>query len=135
MSEENVEIVRAIYRGWARGNLGAALPFYDPEVKLESFNYSAPGESFVGHGPDGIRQFVRDFLSDVDDYRLIAEEVIRLDDEHVLVVGYHTARGRQSGVPVRDPALTVWRFREGRVVRLIIGRDRDRVVEAAGLRE
>ena len=133
MSQENMEIVCTIYQGWERGNLDAALAFYDPEVVLESFNYSAPGESFVGHGPDGIRRFVRGFLSDFDDYRLVAEEVIKLDDEHVLVVGYHTARGRQSGVPVRDPALTVWRFRNGRVVRLIIGRDRERVLEAAGL--
>jgi ketosteroid isomerase-like protein len=135
MSQENVEIVCAIYREWERGNLDAALRFYDSEVMLESFNYNAPGEIFVGHGLDGIRQFVRGFLTDFDDYRLIAEEVIKLDDEHVLVVGYHTARGRKSGVPVRDPALTMWRFRDKRIVRLIIGRDRERVVEAAGLRK
>jgi hypothetical protein len=49
-----VEIVRGYPPGWVRGNLGAALPFYDPEVKLESFNYNTPGENFVGHGPDGI---------------------------------------------------------------------------------
>ena len=135
MSAENVEIVRGVYRGWSQGDLGAGLPFYDPEMTFESFNYGDATERFVGHGPEAVQRLVAEFLTDLSNYRLIAEEVIALDADHVFVNGYHTATGRQSGVPVRDPAFTLWRFRDGRVVALIIGRDRAQVLAAAGLSE
>ena len=37
MSEENVEIVRRIYVEWERGNLAAAVEWFDPEIAFETF--------------------------------------------------------------------------------------------------
>lgn len=135
MTEENVEIVRRIYEELERGNLKAAREFYDPEILVEGFSYSNPSERFVGRGFDDLTRYVRPFLSEWRDYRIIGEEFVALDADHVFVTGHHTAIGRGSGVPVRDPAHALWTLRDGRVVAFRIGRDRKQILEAAGLSE
>ncbi|MDQ3728404.1 MAG: nuclear transport factor 2 family protein [Actinomycetota bacterium] len=135
MSQENVEIVRRIYEELGQGNLSAVPEFYDPEILVEGFNYSNPTEHFVGRGIDAIADYVRAFLSEFRDYRIIGEEFSALNGDHVFVRGHHAAIGRESGVPVRDPAHALWTLREGRVVELRIGRDRKQLFDAAGLSE
>jgi len=134
MSRENVEIVRGIYTEWERGNLQAGRILYDAEI-YESFNYGDPTRHFAGRGADDIQRFMRDFLADWRDYRLFGEEFSTPDEDHVLVRGHHTAVGRQSRAPVRDPAFTLWTFRDGRIVEFRIGRDPQPLLEAAGLQE
>lgn len=134
MSKENLATVRGIYAEWEKGNLRAALPALDPELTFVTFMPDS-NEVVVAHGIDELAEFMREWFNQWAEYRLMAEEVVEPDDEHVLVVGHHTARGRQSSVEVRDRVVTAWRFRDVRVVQLVIGRDRDQVVEAAGLSE
>ena len=133
MSEANVEIVRRIYEELGRGNLRALPQFYDPDILVEGFSYSNPTEHFVGRGFDELTRYVRAFLSEFRDYRIVGEEFVAVDDNHVFVSGHHTAIGRESGVPVRDPAHALWTLRGGRVVEFRIGRDRTQILEAAGL--
>lgn len=134
MSHENVETVKGIYAEWEKGNFRAALPVLDREITFETFMPDS-NEIVAKHGLDRLDDFMRDWFGQWEDYRLIADEIQELDEAHVLGGGHHTARGRQSGIPVRDPAFTLWRFRDGRVTRLIIGRDCAKVVRAAGLSE
>ena len=53
MSQENVEIVRAIYAEWERGNVEAALPVFDPAITFETFMPDA-SENVLLHGLDEI---------------------------------------------------------------------------------
>ena len=53
MSEENIEIVRAMYSSWEQGDFNAGAADLDPHVTFV-VSPSFP-ESGVYHGPDGIR--------------------------------------------------------------------------------
>jgi ketosteroid isomerase-like protein len=133
MSQENVEVVRDIYAEWARGNMGAGVEKFDPEIVFESFMPDAQ-DWVVARGVEEIDAFMREFLAQWADYRLIGEE-FRDAGTKVFVAGRQTARGRQSGAEVELPMLSVWTFRADRVVGLRFTPSRQEALEAAGLRE
>ena len=133
MSQENVEVVRDIYAQWARGNMEAGVETFDPEIVFESFMPDAQ-DSVVARGVEEIEAFMREFLAQWANYRLIGEE-FRDAGNKVFVAGRQTARGRQSGAEVEQPMLSVWTFRADRVVGLRFTPSRDEALEAAGLRE
>jgi ketosteroid isomerase-like protein len=134
MSQENVEVVRQIYAEWQRGNMKAGVERFDPEIVFESFMPDAT-ERIVVNGPAKVEAFMREFLRDWRDYRLIGDEYRKASPTRVFVRGRQAAIGRESGVAVEDTMLSVWTFRDGKVVHLIFDRDRRRALEAAGLEE
>ena|SRR5215216_984164 len=133
MSQENVELVRDIYAQWARGNMGAGVETFDPGIVFESFMPDAH-DWVVARGVDEIGAFMREFLAQWANYRLIGEEFRDAGDK-VFVAGRQAARGRQSGAEVELPMLSVWTFRADRVVGLRFTPSRQKALEAAGLSE
>jgi ketosteroid isomerase-like protein len=133
MSRENVERVRRTYAEWERGHMSAGVELFDPEIVFESFMPDA-NEKVVANGPEEVGRFMREFLAQWRDYRLIGDEFRELDGESVLVTGRQTATGRHSGVAVEDEIFSIWTFRDGQVVRLLfdVG-DRQKALEAGGL--
>jgi ketosteroid isomerase-like protein len=134
MSEENVEIVQRVYDEWKLGNLGAAVPLFDPELVFESFMPDS-SERIVARGLEEVAAFMRDFLVQTREYRMIGEEYREVGKDTVFVAGRQATIGRQSGVPIDGPAFWVWKFRDGKVVRLLFETDRQKALEAAGLSE
>jgi|ERR671910_1437495 ketosteroid isomerase-like protein len=134
MSQENVkDIVRRIYSMWQRGNFADAH-FFHPEVVFESVMPDS-SERVVAHGPDGVETFMREFLSQWRDYRVSGRDFRQVGATTVLVEGHQSGTGRRSGVAVESPMFSVWTFRNGKVIRLIMEFDRPTALKAAGLRE
>jgi ketosteroid isomerase-like protein len=133
MSQENVELVRQIYAQWARGNMWAGVEMFDTEIVFESFMPDA-NDRVVAHGPDEIEAFMREFLAQWANYRLIGEE-FRAVGAKVFVAGRQAARGKQSGAEVEQPMHSVWTFRGGRVVGLRFTPFHEEALEAVGLSE
>jgi ketosteroid isomerase-like protein len=133
MPRDNVEIVRRVYDEWARGNMNAAVDLFDPELVFESFMPDA-NERVVARGPEGVEAFMREFLGQWRNYRLMGSEFRSVGRDRVFVAGRQTATGRQSGVAVDDTMHSVWTFRDDQVVHLLFERDREKALEAAGLR-
>jgi ketosteroid isomerase-like protein len=133
MSQENVEVVRQIYAQWARGNMWAGVEMFDTEIVFESFMPDA-NDRVVAHGPDEIEAFMREFLAQWANYRLIGEE-FRAVGAKVFVAGRQAARGKQSGAEVEQPMHSVWTFRGGRVVGLRFTPFHEEALEAVGLSE
>src|SRR4051812_40850670 len=79
----------------------------------------------------------RTLLSPWEEFRLEASEYRVLDPERVLVLDRLSGRGKTSGVDLgRIQSQGAWLFhvRDGRVTRMVRYMDRDRALEAAGLR-
>jgi ketosteroid isomerase-like protein len=133
MSQENVELVRQIYAQWARGNMWAGVEMFDTEIVFESFMPDA-NDRVVAHGPEQIEAFMREFLAQWANYRLIGEE-FRAVGAKVFVAGRQAARGKQSGAEVEQPMHSVWTFRGGRVVGLRFTPFHEEALEAVGLSE
>jgi ketosteroid isomerase-like protein len=114
--------------------MGAGVGVFDPEIVFKSFMPDS-SERVVSRGPDEVAAFMREFLAQWRDYRLIGDEFRQVGADTVLVVGRQAATGRQSGVAVEGPTCSVWSFQGGKVVQLIFDPDRRNALEAAGVKE
>jgi len=120
MSEENVEAVRGVYERWAEGDLGAGVELFDPEVEFVlSVEFPDTG---TYHGPEAIESWMRQFLEPWERLTIAAEELTASGDTVIARV-LQSGVGAGSGVPASVRYVQVWRFREGRVVRLENMRD------------
>ena len=129
MSQENVEVVRAICEDFARGDYETALKRLDENVEFVSH---ASGRSWDGR--EETRQGMTSFMETWDDYYYEVRDVIDRGDQ-VLVEGWQRARGKSSGVDVSEPIYTVFTVRGGSVTSYRLFRDRAEALEAVGLSE
>jgi ketosteroid isomerase-like protein len=132
MPQPNVEIVRRIYAEFERGNFAAAVEWYDPEIRFETWMPDAR-ENITVHGLAELRKFMSNWFAQWRNYRVIGDEFREVGNDKVLVDGRQAATGHQSGAEVESPFLSVWTFRDGKVVELVLHRDKDKLLEAAGL--
>ena len=127
MSQENVEIVRAIYERWEHGAsasdlIAADVEYVNPEYAVE------PGTR------RGRASFAA-VLSSYEDFKLEIERFIDAGDEAVVVCAHYTARGRGSGVQLGGEHGYVWTIRDGVAARFRWFQSHGEALEAAGLAE
>lgn len=68
-------------------------------------------------------------------FRSEIEEVIHADEKHVVTAVRDSGRIRGSETEVSNRLFHVWTFGDGTIVRLWVHTDRNRALEAAGLRD
>jgi ketosteroid isomerase-like protein len=133
MSQADVDLVRAAWEAWQRGDMEAIFAFYDPAIVWDQTHYEASELSAVYHGHDGIRRFFREWLAPFESYHAQGEEFIDAG-EAVVVRIRQGGRGKQSGAAVEMPAYwQVYRLRDGRAVRIEVYRFEAAALEAVGL--
>jgi ketosteroid isomerase-like protein len=134
MSYQNVDIVRASWDAWSRGDMDALFEFYDPAVEWDMTHSYIP-DMGVFHGHDGIREFFREWRAFFAEYHAEPEQFIAADD-NVIVRVRQGGRGRSSTVGVEMPGYwQVYRLRDGRAVRVEIYRDEAEALKAVGMRK
>src|SRR5436190_2493807 len=131
MSQENVEIVRRVYEGWARGDFSEGGVF-DPEVEFEMPD--GP-EGASTRGFDAMRLTWQAGLNAWDDSRAEPTRFIDAGKDVIVVLNHIQARGKGSGAAVDADTATVWRLDAGKGVSLALYWDNEKAVEAAGLWE
>ena len=131
-----MDLVRASWEAWERGDMEAIFAFYDPDIVWDTTHYDLPGASGVYHGHDGVRQFMRTWLASFESYYAHAEEFIDAG-ESVVVRLWQGGRGKQSGVEVKMPPYwQVYRLGEtGRALRVDVYRDESEALKAVGLED
>ncbi len=135
MSRENVELVRAAWQAWERGDMEAIFAFYDPAIVWDQTHYGAAELRAIYHGHDGIRRFFREWLAPFEGYHAHAEEFIDAG-EAVVVRIRQGGRGKQSGAEVEMPPYwQVYRLREGRAIGIEVYGNQGEALAAVGLRE
>ncbi len=129
MSQENVEIVRSIFRGWAEGEVDGMLPFFREDIE-----YRPMEERGAVHGHDALRRYFNRWMEPWDEFQVGPTEFEQSGDSVFNGVEMK-ARGRRSGVETRMEYWQVWRFRDGKVTRWEEYQDRAEAREAVGLTE
>jgi len=129
MSQENVEIVKAVFRGLDDAGVDGMLPFLH-----EEFEYFPAEERGSVHGHDGLRRYFRRWMEAWDEFHLRPTEFLDAGD-HVFVGAALNGRGRGSGVEVRMEGWQVWLIRGERAARCEEYSDRAEALEAVGLPE
>src|ERR1700682_1033223 len=130
MSRENVEVVRAIYDGWLRGDM--ALDKFDPEIAMVE-SKTIPGAPSA-YGIDSVRRYIESFPSYWAEIRFEPQEYIEAGDQ-VVVVARLVGRGKKSGVEVTRTWAYVWTLRERKALRMDGYETRSEALKAVGLEE
>jgi len=133
MSKANVEVIRAMYEHWARGDFPAS--FMDPDVVNSRIGAQTPDMEGEWRGLEAFGRAFAEYLQAFSDLRIEAEEIIDLDDDRVLVLSRHTAKGKLSGAPIEHEIGDLFTLRAGKVVRYASYWDRAEAMKAAGLSE
>jgi ketosteroid isomerase-like protein len=134
MSQENVEIVRQVYKAVSRRDSDSVLDLYDPEFVSDVSRlpeYALTGEAMI-RGRDELRRSWREWYEVWESFEDDCEELIDAG-EHVISVVTRRGRGRASGAEASTRVAGVWTVRNGRVVRTVWFRSVEEALEAAGL--
>jgi len=125
MSQENVEVVRSIYRLWA--DRESARHLIDPELEYVNPSYA------VESGTRRDRRALREIREVYPDFRVDPERFLDAGED-VVVIG--TARGTSaSGVEARWKQGYVWTVRDGRAIRFRWFNHPHEALEAVGMAE
>lgn len=131
MSQENVDLVRKIHEGWARGDFRVGTDLLAADFEWKQRPDAVEPGSLSGAA---IGTALRHLFEVWENYRIEAEEYIDAGDE-IVVVGRVRGTARGSGVELDQKTVIVWRARDGRLVGTEIYRDRSAALEAVGLPE
>jgi ketosteroid isomerase-like protein len=132
MLQENVEVVRRIFDGWATGDLSAGAEAFDRHVVfIISRDFPAWG---VQSGVEEMREYMRDFLAQWEEATFHAQEFRSVGDTIVVDV-VQRARGKASGVEGELRFFAMFKFRGRRIVRYEIVMHEHEALEAVGLSE
>jgi ketosteroid isomerase-like protein len=132
MSEENLEIVRAVYSQplTLDPELLTALAEFATADTLFDFTDAYPDGPVV-RGVDGVRRTATNWPWDA--LYFAAERFLDVDGHRVLVFVRATATGRGSGVPVERRTAHELTFSDGSLVNFKVYSDRAAALHAAGL--
>jgi ketosteroid isomerase-like protein len=132
MSQDNVEIARAVINALDRGDIDAALKDAAPDFVFD-FSRSVGLEAGV-YKLDQMRTFFGRWVGEMwESSRFEADEFIEAGDL-VMTPVTNLLRGR-DGIEVQARGAWVWTFRDGSVARITFYPERQAALEAAGLRE
>jgi ketosteroid isomerase-like protein len=132
MSQENLELVRAVCTPWERGDFRSA-EWAHPEIEFGFADGPTPG---TWTGVAAMGEAWREALGAFDRLEMDVDEYIPIDDERVLVLTTNTGRGKTSGFDLgelRTRGANLFHVRDGRVTRLVAYWDREQALAAVGL--
>jgi ketosteroid isomerase-like protein len=145
MSQENVEVVRRYFELIER----MLADYWSHPVAVSEYPLIA--DAFDGVSPDAEWQppylgspirgreawlaVIADLLDAADDWRIDVEDVSDLGGDQVLVASRNSIRGKGSGVQIDQGIFTVVSVRNGKITAIRDFTERQRALEAAGLRE
>ena len=132
MSEENLQVVRAWFDAFSRGDTPAMLGLTDPSVVFTPLPDAPDLQSFHGH--EGLLQGIAQTTEIWDDFSVELREMRDFDD-HVLASLRWWGRGPSSGIQMEADTYALHTFRAGKIVRWQFFASEQQALEAAGLEE
>jgi ketosteroid isomerase-like protein len=132
MSQENVEIVRAIYEAVERGDLETATSYLHPEIQFHTYVH-AP-EAGVYRGKEAVQKYNEDLFGQFESLRIEVEELVDAGDRVIVVTTQHAVpKGGQQEIAVH--MVEVWTIRDLLLAERHSYSTKDQALEAAGLQE
>jgi ketosteroid isomerase-like protein len=134
MSQENLEIVRRVYCRALKLDpelLAGLAEFATPDTVFDFTDAYPDGDVVVGL--EGVRRVAANWPWET--LHFDPERFFDVDGRRVLVFVRATATGMGSGVPVERRTAHECTFSDGSLVRFKVYSDREKALEAAGMRE
>ncbi len=111
MSQENVEMIRAMYAAAGRNDIPAMLACLDPNVVVHEQESLPYQDTYVGH--EGFQRLFKDLTSVWDDFKFAPQDFL---DAGEVVVAYVQLQGKSkaTGKPLDMLMVELWRMRDGK---------------------
>jgi ketosteroid isomerase-like protein len=129
MSNESIEVVRAIYDAFNRGDTDAILELADPAVSVEDHGV-IDGATYEGR--DGVVRFLAFQAEAFNAQSAELEELIETGDEIVAVIRLK-GEGPLSRIPLEGRFSHVWQIAGGAARRLRVYASKQDALEAVEL--
>ena len=134
MSEENIETAKLANAAFNQGDFEGMAEFFAADAVLQDLQ-NAPDQPVTVEGVQAIRHTLSLWAAAFDELRADIEEYIDAPDA-VICATHWQGQGKTSGISVDVHQFDLYEFREGRVVRAVLGfRSKDEALEGAGLSE
>jgi ketosteroid isomerase-like protein len=134
MSEENVEATKRAVAALNRGDFDGVVESFAPDAVLQDLQ-NAPDQPVTVEGVEAIRQTLGLWADAFDKLQVDAEEYIDAPNA-VICAAHWQGQGKTSGISIDVHQFDLYEFRDGKVVRAIVGfRSKNEALKAAGLRE
>ena len=121
----DVELLRSLFAGWEQGDFGRGMKLYADNM---FFTTVEPEGQHSGHGPQGVRRWMKGFLGAWEFYSVRVDEIEDLGGGRYLCEGEQYARGKESGTETRYPAYVGAEVKDGQITRLVFAFTRDEAV-------
>lgn len=131
MGEKSVDLVRKAMDAWNREDMEALIALSDAHVEFVSIFAGMEGRTYRGY--DGLREYFTDMRDTWTEFHRDIEKMIDADDDQVVVFFRLRGTARASGVPVDEQVTTVFELKAGRLYRMVVFRNREEALAAAGL--
>jgi ketosteroid isomerase-like protein len=134
MSEENVEATKRAVAALNRGDFDGVVESFAPDAVLQDLQ-NAPDQPVTVEGVEAIRQTLGLWADAFDKLQVDTEEYIDAPNA-VICAAHWQGQGKTSGISIDVHQFDLYEFRDGKVVRAIVGfRSKNEALKAAGLRE
>jgi steroid delta-isomerase-like uncharacterized protein len=134
MSQENVELVRAMTDAANRIDIDAVIALLSPDVLWEE-NADLPGLKEVYRGRDEVRAWADELLEVIESAHIALDRVTELSGDRVFTENVLTIHGKTSGVPAELRYWALYWIKNGKIARRQVFWNRAEALEAAGLSE
>jgi ketosteroid isomerase-like protein len=129
MSQENVEVMEAVYAAIRRHDLDGFLALVHPEIEFRSLVAEAEGQALRGH--EGVREWWDSVIRSLA-LRPTPEKIESFRDRGITRL---SVVGTVEGVEVPESQWMAWRVRDGLLFWWEIFRTEAEALEAVGLSE
>jgi len=134
MSQENVEATKRAVAALNRGDFDGVVEFFAQDAVLQDLQ-NAPDQPTTVEGVGAIRQALGLWADVFDQLEVDTEEYIDAPNA-VICTAHWQGQGTTSGISIDVHQFDLYEFRDGKVVRAILGfRSKNEALEAAGLPE
>ena len=128
---DNVELVRRATELFNAREIDRALELVPDGIVMDWSNSIGPLKG-VYRGRQEVTRLWSAFLDAWDSVRWDPEEIIEVDDSHLVVVNHVEMRGRGSGVDIDATGVQLWTFEGGEPQRIKLFQSKEEALEAAG---
>jgi hypothetical protein len=132
VSQENVEVIKRAVVALNERDLDGYLACCTEDVQLLPPTAELEG---AYEGAEGVSRFLADIRDAMPDFRLEIERLQPIGQDRMLVFLRATMSGRTTGIGADLQLTNIYELDGGKIGRVQVFADRDRALEAAGLRE
>ena len=132
MSQADVEVVRAAFDAYLRGDEPAMLELVAPDVVVTQFPEQIDVRDYHGH--EGLRQVMADWIGTWADWSIELLDA-READGLVLASAAQRGRGKGSGAPMQNEVAFLFTLRAGTITRWQMFHSEREALKAVGLEE